>query len=262
MSKNNYLVIMAGGIGSRFWPASRTDKPKQFLDILGTGKSLLQQTVERYSDICDRENIFIVTNARYDEIIKEQLPDFTDRQILKEPIGKNTAPCIAYAAFRIAQENPDATMIVAPSDHAIMNEKAFQSVINDAVEAAADGDKLITLGITPHKPETGYGYIQFIESDSSIKKVKTFTEKPNLELAQTFLESGDFVWNSGMFIWKNSAILEAIKEFLPDLHEVFKEASDAFEKDEAEAIRIAYSQCHPISIDYGIMEKALPRSYP
>ncbi len=258
MNKNTYVVIMAGGIGSRFWPASRESKPKQFMDLLGTGKSLLVHTFERFSSIIPRENIIIVTNKKYEPIIREQIPDLGDHQVLKEHVGKNTAPCIAYAAFKIRKLNPDATMVVAPSDHAIFNETRFHEVILSAVEKAEKEEVLITLGIQPHKPETGYGYIQYILDDGSeFKKVKTFTEKPELELAQKFLESGDFVWNSGMFIWNNNVILSAIEEHLPDVYEIFQEAEkDINTKKEQDSIDLAYSQCKNESVDYGIMEKA------
>ena len=257
VNKNIYAVIMAGGIGSRFWPASREATPKQFLDILGTGESLLQTTFKRFESVCPSENIFIVTNQRYKGLVQEQVKGINEDQILLEPIGRNTAPCIAYAAYKISAKDDQAIMIVAPSDHAIFDKQRFTEVINTAVEAAASGDRLITLGIKPHRPETGYGYIQYIESEDTIKKVKTFTEKPGIQLATTFVESGDFVWNSGIFIWHVQAILEAFEKYLPDLTEIFHEALGTFYlPEEEEAIKFVYSQCKSMSIDYGVMEKA------
>jgi len=257
VNKNVYAVVMAGGIGSRFWPASREKTPKQFLDILGTGETLLQATCSRFEKICPKENIFVVTNLKYKELVKEQVPGLHDQQILLEPIGRNTAPCIAYAAFKIASKDPESVMIVAPSDHAIFNLKKFNEVIDLAINQATAGDKLITLGIRPHRPETGYGYIQFIEGDKKVNKVKTFTEKPSLQMAVKFLESGDFVWNSGMFIWQTNSIVFAFEKYLPDLVEIFDEAHGAYYTDREEAaIKFVYSQCKSISIDYGVMEKA------
>ena len=257
MNNNTYVVIMAGGIGSRFWPFSRTNYPKQFHDVLGIGETMLQMTMKRFEQICPTENIFIVTNKDYEQLVKEQLPQLGDNQILLEPIGRNTAPCIAYASYKIAQINPNANLIVAPSDHVVLKQEAFNQVINTAVEAAAADDVLITLGITPSRPDTGYGYIQFIaDGDQPIKKVKTFTEKPNLELAQMFLNSGDFVWNSGIFIWSVKSILNAFRQHLPEISEIFEEGNNAYNTDqEPNFIVKAYSHCRNISIDYGIMEK-------
>jgi len=258
MNKNTYVVIMAGGVGSRFWPYSRNNHPKQFLDVLGTGKSLIQMTVERFQKICIPENIYIVTNEDYYDLVKEQIPQMEDAQILLEPAKRNTAPCIAYACYKIGVHNPDATVIVAPSDHAIFKEAEFVEVIEKAVEGAESGEKLITLGIKPHRPETGYGYIQYIQEDNvEIKKVKTFTEKPELDLAIKFIESGDFVWNAGLFIWKISAIKDAFKSFQPELDEIFAEGiSHYYTDDEKNFVFSAYAQCKSISIDYAIMEKA------
>ena len=253
---NHFVVIMAGGIGSRFWPYSRQTKPKQFLDILGTGRSLLQMTFDRYVTKTEVKNIYVVTNDDYKDSVKEQLPELTDHQVLCEPSRKNTAPCIAYAAFKIAKINPDAVMTVCPSDHLILDNVAFHEVM-DTARSAVDDQKLITIGLKPHRPETGYGYIQYLESDNEVKKVKTFTVKPEKELAQKFLDSGDFVWNSGMFIWSVSAIKKAFQRILPELSEVFEETIPFLNSDkEREAIVKAYFQCNNISIDYGIMEKA------
>ncbi|NDK57733.1 mannose-1-phosphate guanylyltransferase [Pontibacter fetidus] len=257
MNNNTYVVIMAGGIGSRFWPFSRTNYPKQFHDVLGIGETMLQMTMKRFEQICPTENIFIVTNKDYQQLVKEQLPQLSDNQILLEPVGRNTAPCIAYASYKIAQINPNANLVVAPSDHVVLKQEAFNQVINTAIEAAAADNVLITLGITPSRPDTGYGYIQFIaDGDQPIKKVKTFTEKPNLELAQMFLNSGDFVWNSGIFIWNVQSILGAFRQHLSEVSEIFEEGSAKYNTaEESNFIVKAYSHCRNISIDYGIMEK-------
>jgi mannose-1-phosphate guanylyltransferase len=258
MNQNWYVVIMAGGIGSRFWPYSRNSYPKQFLDVLNTGQSLLQMTVKRFATICPPENIYIVTNKDYEGLVKEQLPELQNDQILSEPVKRNTAPCVAFAAYKIREKNPEASMVVAPSDHAIFHETEFISSIKKALTEAEQGEKLITLGIKPNRPETGYGYIQYIENAGvELKKVKTFTEKPQLELAQKFLESGDFVWNAGIFIWRVDSIVRAFEAHLPDQAEIFEEGSGQYYTEQEEGfIRKAYSQCKNISIDYGIMEKA------
>lgn len=248
---------MAGGVGTRFWPYSRNSKPKQFLDVLGTGRTLLQSTFERYAPICPPENILIVTHEEHATLVKQQLPLIQDDQILAEPMRKNTAPCIAYAANKVFLRNPDATIVVGPSDHLILNEAEFLRNIQKASEHAKAQDKLITLGIKPTRPETGYGYIQFLESKSPLKKVKTFTEKPALPLAKTFIESGDFVWNSGIFIWGVKAILAAFDKYLPELSEAFQEIRpQLFTADEKAAVTTVYGQTKSISIDYGVMEKA------
>ena len=257
MDKNLYVVLMAGGVGTRFWPYSRNAKPKQFLDVLGIGKSLLQSTYERYLPICPRENIWIVMHEEHALLTREQLSLTQDEQILAEPMRKNTAPCIAYAANKIFLQDPDAVMIVSPTDHLILSEAEFLQTIHRAVEQAKSQDKLITLGIKPTRPETGYGYIQFLESKSSLKKVKTFTEKPAIALAKTFLESGDFVWNSGVFIWGVRAILKAFQKYLPELSEAFEEIRPMMNTvDEKRAVTQVYAQTKNISIDYGVMEKA------
>ncbi|WP_276497878.1 mannose-1-phosphate guanylyltransferase [Pontibacter litorisediminis] len=257
MDNNTYVVIMAGGIGSRFWPYSRTNYPKQFHDVLGIGQSMLQTTAQRFADICPPENIFVVTNKDYEALVKKQLPELSDNQVLLEPVGRNTAPCIAYASYKIAQLNPKANLVVTPADHVVLKQDVFTEVVKDALQAAAQDDVLITLGITPSRPDTGFGYIQYIDDESSkIKKVKTFTEKPNLELAQMFLESGDFVWNSGIFIWNVQSILRAFHQYLPEVSEVFEEGVTTYNSpEEQNFITRAYSQCRNISIDYGIMEK-------
>jgi mannose-1-phosphate guanylyltransferase len=257
MNKNLYVVLMAGGVGTRFWPYSRNARPKQFLDVLGVGKTLLQSTYERYLPICLPENIWVVTHEEHAGVVREQLPITHDDQILAEPMRKNTAPCIAYAANKIFLKDPNAIMIVSPSDHLILSEREFLQTIQKAVEQAKSQDKLITLGIKPTRPETGYGYIQFLESKSPLKKVKTFTEKPAIALAKTFLESGEFVWNSGVFVWGVKAILQAFGRYLPELSEAFEEIRPQFSTtDEKNVVTQVYGQTKSVSIDYGVMEKA------
>lgn len=255
--ENNFCVIMAGGIGSRFWPMSRTTFPKQFIDILGTGRTLIQQTFDRLLMLCPKENIYIVTNELYKSLVLDQL-DISEEQILCEPSRRNTAPCIAYANYRIQKKNPNANIIVAPADHLILKESQFINVMEKALAYTASNDALVTLGIKPSRPDTGYGYIQFDDNDSSeIKKVKTFTEKPDLELARQFLESGDFSWNSGMFIWSLKAIKKSFEELLPDLDAQFKDhESKIGTAEEGSVMEEIYSVCKSVSIDYGIMEKA------
>ncbi|WP_057939246.1 mannose-1-phosphate guanylyltransferase [Algoriphagus resistens] len=257
MHSKPYILIMAGGIGSRFWPYSRRKRPKQFLDILGTGRSLLQMTFDRFTEIADPDQFVVITYRKYLALVKEQLPELKDHQILSEPMRKNTAPCIAYATYRIHSINPDATIIVTPADHLILQEKKFTRTLKKAVEAAGEG-KLVTLGIKPNRPETGYGYIQYIEKpETHAFRVKTFIEKPNSKLAKTFLESGDFVWNSGMFVWKSESLIEAFEEHMPDMAEVFEEGKNIYGTDgEAAFVSSAYTQVKNISIDYGVMEKS------
>jgi len=262
ISKNHYCVIMAGGIGARFWPMSRTSHPKQFIDILGTGETLIQQTFRRFAKIMDPANIYIVTNESYKDLVKKQIPEITDEQILCEPSRRNTAPCIAYANYRILLKNPDAIIVVAPSDHIILKEETFLQNVTTALEAAAENDRLLTLGIRPSRPDTGYGYIQYTEDflyekDPHLKKVKTFTEKPNLELAVTFLKCGDFLWNSGIFIWSLKSIMKAFEAFLPEVDVLFRNGLAKYETPEEKSfIAETYTICKSISIDYGIMEKA------
>lgn len=259
MNKSYYAVIMAGGIGSRFWPISRTSYPKQFIDILGTGKTLIQNTYDRFLKICPKENIYVVTNEQYAALVKEQLPDMQDNQILTEPVMRNTAPCIAYGSFKIENLDPDAAIVVAPSDHLILDEGAFIAAIERSLRVASQNDCLITLGIKPSRPDTGYGYIQFNDDTLSdeFHKVKTFTEKPTLEIAKTFLQSGDFLWNAGIFVWSAKAIVNAFNQHLPEMYEIFAEARSVYNTaDEKPFIHKSYLQCTNISIDYGIMEKA------
>ena len=255
--EDNYCVIMAGGIGSRFWPMSRTSFPKQFIDILGTGQTLIQQTFERLKKIAPAENILIVTNEMYKDLVIEQI-GIDESQVLCEPSRRNTAPCIAYANHKILKLNPNANIIVAPADHLILKEEHFVEVMQKALAFTAENDALLTLGIKPSRPDTGYGYIQFDDSDDKeIKKVKTFTEKPDLELAKQFVASGEFSWNSGMFIWSLKSINKAFKKHLDDVESLFEEKEAAFNtKDEIQAIEQIYALTKSVSIDYGVMEKA------
>lgn len=259
--KNRYVLIMAGGVGSRFWPLSRRDKSKQFLDILGTGETLIQMTYRRFSKVCPVENIFVVTSQDSVDTVVEQLG--IDRsKVLAEPLRRNTAPCIAFGIFRIMAENKDAVIVVAPSDHLIEKQEAFDQVMEEAYSFAAEHDALLTLGIKPDRPETGYGYIQANETQKvkgykGLHKVKAFTEKPVLEMARLFLESGDFYWNSGIFVWRGSVILDSFEKHLPDTFHAFNEGVSLFNTArEEDFIKHAYSQCSSISVDYGIMEKA------
>ncbi len=260
--QNHYAIIMAGGVGTRFWPMSTTKHPKQFLDILGMGRTLLQQTYDRLLKICPNENIYVVTSDSYNKLVIEQLPNLPKANILCEPARKNTAPCVAYASYKIHKLNPKAITIVAPSDHLIKKEDTFVKAINSCFDKAAKEDCLITLGIKPTRPDTGYGYIQFIEpkltqKDKRIFKVKTFTEKPDHEMAKFFMESGDFLWNSGIFIWSTASIIKAMETFDAELANVFKDGWDDYNTTkEKEFIDSAYKVCKNISIDYSVMEKA------
>ena len=259
MNKHHYVAIMAGGIGSRFWPMSRTNYPKQFLDILNTGKTLIQWTYERFAEFIPKENIFVVTSDEYAEIVATQLPDLPVANILGEPSRKNTAPCIAYISFKLQQMDPQASLIVAPSDHLILDTIAFRKVCLEALSFVNKHNAFITLGIKPTHPNTGYGYIQFEQHaiTDNVYKVKTFTEKPNLELAKTFVASGEFLWNAGIFIWQVKNILPAFEQYLPEMYEVFAAEKEKFNTPaEAEALEAIYPQCTNISIDFGIMEKA------
>jgi mannose-1-phosphate guanylyltransferase len=259
--KNTYCVIMAGGIGSRFWPMSRTAHPKQFLDILGTGRTLLQQTYDRFLPLCPKEQIFVVTHEDYKKLVKEQLPELQDNQILTEPARKNTAPCAAYASYKIGSINPNASIVIAPSDHLIKKEDTFVKAISSCITKIREEDCLVTLGIKPTRPDTGYGYIQFTDiewkHDKRLKKVKTFTEKPDHDMAKFFMDSGDFLWNSGIFIWSFNSISNAFEKYAPEIASIFKQGMDKYNTpEEEEFIQKAYSQCNSISIDYAIMEKA------
>ena len=258
MKNNNYCVIMGGGIGSRFWPFSKEDRPKQFLDFFGTGRSLLQSTYDRFKKIIPVENIFVVTNDAYAELTLKQLPELSKEQVLLEPLRRNTPPAIAYSLCHIQAINPEANIVVAPSDHLILKGDLFLSEIERGLDFVEKHPVLLTLGIKPNRPETGYGYIQESNEEvDGIRKVKTFTEKPNLELARVFYESGEFVWNSGIFLWNVKAILEAFKIHLPDIVNKFNEGREFFNTPrEKEFIGQAFPFCSSISIDYGIMEKA------
>jgi len=262
MKNNHYCIIMAGGIGSRFWPMSRQTRPKQFIDILGVGKTFLQMTFERYARIVPPENILIVTAERYRDLVKEQLPDMPDENILLEPYKRNTAPCVAYATYKLFKKNPKATVVVAPADHLIIGEEQFAGTIRSALEAAERNDRLYTIGIEPTRPETNYGYIQINKSHAEkvdqhdSYQVKTFTEKPNAELARVFLETGEFFWNSGMFIWNLQAIKRELERCLPEVTTLFQGGEKYyFTPEEASFIRRVYEDCPAISIDYGVMEK-------
>ena len=259
MYSNNYCVIMAGGVGSRFWPLSRQKSPKQFLDILGTGKTMIQMAFERFKSICPTENYYIVTNEKYKDIVLEQLPQLKPEQILLEPIMRNTAPCVAYANFKIRQRNKNAHIIVSPADHLITNETEFINVVKKGLDYIKSTDKLLTLGLKANRVETRYGYIQVEnnEVEPGISKAKTFTEKPNAELAKVFMESGDFFWNSGIFIWSLFAIDKAFKTLLPDIDNLFSQEEKTLNKiSEKEFIDKIYPECQNISIDYGILEKS------
>ena len=257
-SKDNYCVIMGGGIGSRFWPFSRMTMPKQFLDFFGTGRSLLQQTFDRFNKIIPTENILIVTNAIYADLVKEQLPELDSKQILLEPARRNTAPCIAWASYHIRSLNPDANIVVAPSDHLILKEGEFLAAIEKGLDFVSKSDKLLTLGIKPNRPETGYGYIQIAEQEGdNFYKVKTFTEKPELELAKVFVESGEFYWNSGLFMWNVNTIIKAGEALLPELASKLAPGKDVYGTPEEKAfIEENFPACPNVSIDFGIMEKA------
>ncbi|RYE26395.1 MAG: mannose-1-phosphate guanylyltransferase [Sphingobacteriales bacterium] len=257
--QNNYVAIMAGGIGSRFWPVSRTKHPKQFIDLLGTGRSLIQWTYHRFKHICPKENIYFITNQQYIATLKEQIPEVDDANIISEPSRKNTAPCAAYFAHKMLALNPNANIIMSPADHLIMDERAFERTCYDALDFVAKNDALLTMGIKPTRPDTGYGYIQYDVEDEidKVYRVKTFTEKPSLDLARTFLKSGDFLWNSGIFIWNVKTIVNELAKHLPEMNEVFEQAKDIYNTpQEASIISDLYAQCTNISIDYGIMEKA------
>jgi mannose-1-phosphate guanylyltransferase len=250
---------MAGGIGSRFWPMSRAGFPKQFLDILNQGRTLIQATYDRFAQYIPAENIYVVTTKQYESIVLKQLPELEPANILCEPSRKNTAPCVAYISYKLHQLNPKSNLICAPADHLILDDIAFRKVTLEALDFTEKHNALLTLGVTPSYPNTGYGYIQY-EGQSvtdNIYKVKTFTEKPDLELAKTFLASGDFLWNAGIFVWQTKNIISAFEKYLPEIHDVFESEKDLFNTpEEKNAIEKIYPQCVNISIDYGIIEKA------
>lgn len=257
MNKNYYAILMAGGVGSRFWPVSTTDFPKQFHDMLGTGDTLIQKTFQRLSKSIPKENIYILTNERYNDLVLEQLPEIQQKQVVLEPAMRNTAPCILYAALKIQKENPDAVMVVAPSDHWIEDETAFTDNLTTAFEACASQDMLMTLGIQPTFPNTGYGYINFASEETTIKKVNRFTEKPNYETAKSFLADGNYLWNAGIFIWSAKSIITAFHEFQPTLFQLFEKGIQVYNTDfEDDFVRDNYGKAENISIDYAIMEHA------
>jgi mannose-1-phosphate guanylyltransferase len=257
MRANDYVIIMAGGIGSRFWPLSRHQNPKQFHDVLGTGKTLIQMTWERFSGFVPEENIFVVTNRQYVPLVQTQLPGIRPENILAEPVSRNTAPTILYACHKIRKLNPDACFFVAASDHLIMRTDRFLEDVSLGLDECRQREIIMTLGVRPTRPDTGYGYIQFNEAESNrFSKVKLFTEKPNLEMAQTFLRSGDFLWNSGMFIFSLATIFKAFLQHLPEMSELFQQADSAMGTEkESEAMEQVFAKCKNISFDIGLMEK-------
>lgn len=251
MNKNRYCVIMCGGIGSRFWPYSRENKPKQFIDFMGTGRSLLQMSIDRVRGIIPDENIIVVTNTAYYQLIKEQCPELSDENIFLEPIRRNTAPCIAWAAYHIYSKNPNASMIVAPSDHLITDQIAFERIVLDGFDFVEKYDTLLTLGINPTKPETGYGYIKCGQCiENRIFKVEQFTEKPNFDTAKSFLADGSYLWNAGIFIWKAETIIDELHRYAPAVITPFKD------QDSLNRISEVFPRCEAISIDYAVMEKS------
>jgi mannose-1-phosphate guanylyltransferase len=255
---NTYVAIMAGGVGSRFWPASRESRPKQFLDILGVGKSLIRLTFERFLKLCPAENIFIVTNTRYKDLVKEQLPELSANQILCEPSRNNTGPCVAYTCFKLQALNPEANIVFAPSDHVILKESEFIDKIKKAIGFAATHDALLTLGIQPSRPDTGYGYVHFEKKDNGgIHKVHKFTEKPTLEKAQEFIASGDYLWNAGIFIWNVKSILKAFETKSQEIFDILRKGAALYNTpDEQPFIDEQYPQTPNISVDFAILEKS------
>ncbi len=257
-NKNYYAVLMAGGVGSRFWPVSTQEFPKQFHDMLGTGDTLIQKTFQRLEKLIPKENIFILTNKRYNDLVLEQLPEVTQRQVVLEPAMRNTAPCILYAALKIQKENPDAIMIVAPSDHWIEDESSFTKNVELAFDFCSKNDALMTLGIEPSFPNTGYGYIEFDKaSNSAIKPVHQFREKPNYETAKGFIAQGNFLWNAGIFMWSITSVIKAFQDNQPKLFQLFQNGIKTYNTDfEDDFIRDNYAKAENISVDYAIMEKS------
>ena len=259
--ENNYLVIMAGGIGSRFWPMSSPEKPKQFLDVLGCGKTLIQLTLARFRTVVPPENVWVVTSRRYERLVREQLPDVPAENVLLEPCRRNTAPCICYVSWKIKKQNPRANIVVAPSDHVIGDIDAFRSAVSDALEFAAETDAIVTLGIKPTRPETGYGYIKADLGFSSSRKknifrVDEFREKPTAEVAESYLKQGNYLWNAGIFIWSVSTIINAFRVYEPELSAMFEDLMPCYDTpDEQAQIDKLYPECKDISVDYAIMEK-------
>ncbi|MDE5869445.1 MAG: mannose-1-phosphate guanylyltransferase [Muribaculaceae bacterium] len=260
MMNHRYCVIMCGGVGSRFWPFSRNDRPKQFLDFFGTGRSLLQMTVDRILPLIPADNIILVTNSAYADIIREQLPEIKESNILLEPARRNTAPCICWAAHHILALDPEATIMTLPSDHLILKEEVFRNVLEEGMKFVEEGDRLLTIGLKPTSPHTGYGYIQLgapVEGNPGICKVKSFTEKPDLEMAKVFVESGEFYWNSGMFLWTAKSILKAFDRYAPEIAAIFDNGDSCYgTPQETSFIDREFPRTPSISIDYAIMEKA------
>ena len=259
---NNHLVIMAGGVGSRFWPMSTTEKPKQFIDVLGTGKTLLQLTVERFSTLVPPENVWVVTNASYADIVSQQLPDMPRENILCEPCRRNTAPCIAYVSWRIKSRDPKANIVVTPSDHIVLNVAEFQRVIKDCMKFTSDTDAIVTLGMKPTRPETGYGYIQANLTSNSLRnkeifRVDSFREKPDLETAKQYISKKNYFWNAGIFIWNVNTIVNAFRIYQPPMAKIFESMLPIFgTQKEQDIINEKFPECESISVDYAIMEKA------
>jgi len=258
MNKNYYAILMAGGVGSRFWPVSTQDFPKQFHDMLGTGDTLIQKTFNRLSKLIPKENIFILTNERYNDLVFEQLPEVTKRQVVLEPAMRNTAPCILYAALKIQKENDDAVMIVAPSDHWIEDETAFTKNVEEAFDFCSQNDALMTLGIEPTFPNTGYGYIEFDKStERNIKKVNQFREKPDYDTAKQFIAQGNFLWNAGIFMWSVKSVVKAFQNNQPELYSLFESGCEVYNTDfEDDFVRDNYGKAENISVDYAIMEQS------
>ncbi|MFH6770023.1 mannose-1-phosphate guanylyltransferase [Gaetbulibacter aquiaggeris] len=259
MNKNYYAILMAGGVGSRFWPVSTEEFPKQFHDMLGTGDTLIQKTFNRLAKLIPRENIFILTNERYNDLVFEQLPTVTKRQVVLEPAMRNTAPCILYASLKIQKENPDAIMIVAPSDHWIEDETTFSNNVKQAFDFCSSNDALMTLGIQPTFPNTGYGYIEFDKTTSNdIKSVNQFREKPDYETAKEFISQGNFLWNAGIFMWSVKSVVAAFQNNQPVLYELFKSGLPKYNTDlEYDFIQENYAKSENISVDYAIMETSI-----
>ena len=258
----NHLVIMAGGIGSRFWPMSTEENPKQFIDVLGVGRTLLQLTYDRFKGVCDAENVWVVTSAQYVEKVQEQLPDIPKGNILSEPCRRNTAPCIAYVSYRIKAKDPKANIVVSPSDHIVMDVEEFKRVVSESLKFAGETDAIVTLGMKPTRPETGYGYIQANLSGQSMRnkeiyQVESFREKPNLETAKEYIKHSNYYWNAGIFIWNVSTVVNAFRMYQPALNRIFESIMDIYGTDkEQEVINERYADCESISVDYAIMEKA------
>ena len=261
-SRNNHLVIMAGGVGSRFWPMSTVEKPKQFIDVLGVGKSLLQLTVERFGDICKAENVWVVTNKAYVNLVKEQLPELPDGNILCEPCRRNTAPCIAYVSWKIKSKDPKANIVVTPSDHIVTNTEEFRRVIKSCLDFTMDSDAIVTLGMKPTRPETGYGYIQADLTSSSLRnkeifRVYSFREKPDFDTAKQYISKNNYFWNAGIFIWNVSTIVNAFRVYQPAISKVFEGMLPIYGTDKEQLmIDDKFPECKSISVDYAIMEKA------